>query len=243
MASTKSESSVKSIKHAIVERTNSFIVIMVSVSVFILVLSFFVSRSFISQATYQHRVTGKKVDALNTLKANRQAADSLKEKYTAFATNQINVLGGVKDDSGPLGGENPKIILDALPSEYDYPALSVSIEKILRDGSYIIETLGGSEATAGAESVVPAATSQSSTTDAASGTPVVTPIEIPYPMTVGGNATQMKDLFTTLERSIRPMRVNSFTITKNSGNLSAAIDMTTYYLPATGLTITTETVQ
>lgn len=218
-----------SIKHAIVDQANTQMLIAVSVAVFVVVFCAFAVRSLISQSLYHQRVITEKRLALTTLEASRAEADALEEVYKSFATESVNVLGGDPDGDGELDGDNARIVLDALPSEYDYPALSSSIEKILEDGGYQIQSIGGSEDTS------------LSSAGATSGEPE--PVEIPYPLSVQTSPDDSVRLLQILESSIRPFYVDALRISGGGDTLGLNIDMKTFYQPGTSLQITTKEVR
>ncbi len=228
------EMSTKSIKHAIIERNNSFIVTMVAIAVFVVVFCGFALNALISQSVYQQRVISQKQAALSILVDNERQARNLSEAYIAFATQQINVLGASPTGDGPLDGDNPKIILDALPSEYDYPGLSSSIEKILVDGGYSIESIGGRE-----DGSITRNAQDSETLSRQEAKP----IDIPYPIAVKASPDGAKMLLETLERSIRPFRIDTISLTSEGEEIDLVIGMSTYFQPETGLRVIEEIVE
>lgn len=206
----------KSIKHAIIDRTNSKMLVAVGIATFLFVFSVFASRALISQSLYHGRVIREKELALRLLKDNEKTVVALKESYDKFESAEKNILGGNPTGTGELDGTNAKIVLDALPSKYDFPALSSSLEKILRDGGYEIGSIGGIEDSALAES---------STT--ASGT--VAPVEMPYQFTVNADTEGIKRLLKTLESSIRPIYVDSIQVQSGDTVLQAQVTLRTFF--------------
>ena len=228
------EITTKSIKHAIIERNNSFIVGMVAAAVFVVIFCGFALNALVSQSLYQQKVISQKQDALDVLIDNKEQAEKLNQSYAAFATQQLNVLSGSSSGEGPLDGDNPKIVLDALPSEYDYPGLSSSIEKVLVDGGYVIESIGGRE-----DSSLAADASSSQTTSQEDAQPIA----IPYPVVVSAAPQGAEKLLDTLQRSIRPIKIQSLEIAAEGNDLSISIDMVTYFQPETGLQVIEEVVE
>lgn len=217
-------------KRAIINSDNTKILISVSVTVFVVFFCAFSMRALFSQASYQQRVIDSKKDALKIAEKNQKNTEDLEASYLSFATEPINVLGGNPDGTGPLDGSNPKIVLDSLPSVYDYPALSSSIEKLLLDNGYQIETIGGTEDSSLA----------SSDTDKKSASKLV---EIPYPLSIRSTVDGTKQLLEILERSIRPFEVEKVTLSGSGNSVSSRIIMKTYYLPETGVQVTTKVVK
>jgi hypothetical protein len=206
----------KSVKHEIIDKSNSRMLIAVALATFVFIFSIFAVRALISQSLYHGRVIREKELSLNQLKENEQTVTELRTAYDLFEAEEINILGGNPGGQGALDGSNTKLVLDALPSKYDYPALSSSFEKILRDGGYDIGSIGGSEDTSLAES------SEKATKD-------VKPVEIPYEFTVNSDTEGMKRLLQTLERSIRPMYVDSLEIQAGETILQAQVSLRTYF--------------
>jgi hypothetical protein len=217
-------------KHKLIDKNNAKIIITVSITVFVVIFTLFASRALLSQAAYQNKVISGKKDALKVAKQNEKNAKDLEKSYVAFATESVNVLGGNPTGTGPLDGSNPKIVLDSLPSVYDYPALSSSIEKLLLDNGYQIESIGGSEDTT--------LTSKSSDSKTEAK-----PIEISYPLTIQSTPEGTKQLLQILERSIRPFSIDKVTVSASGASLSSKIAMKTYFQPATGVQYTTKVVK
>src|SRR5690606_10637885 len=113
-----------------------------------------------------------------------------------FVETPDNVIGGNPSGTGDNDGDNAKIVLDALPSKYDFPALATSLEKILKTRNYQINSISGTD-----DEVA-----QSSQTTA------TTPIEMPFELSATGNINTAKDLLVLLERSIRPIQVDTVDI-------------------------------
>jgi hypothetical protein len=206
----------KSVKHEIIDRTNSKMLVAVGIATFLFVFSVFACRALISQSLYHGRVIREKELALRLLKDNEKTVAELKQSFDEFQSQEKNILGGNPTGSGELDGSNAKLVLDALPSKYDFPALSSSIEKILRDGGFEIGSIGGIEDSALAES-----------SNTASGT--VAPVEMPYMFTVNADTDGIKRLLDTLERSIRPIYVDLIQVQSGDTVLQAQITLRTFF--------------
>jgi hypothetical protein len=217
-------------KHLKIKSANTIIIISVSVTVFIVMFSLVSARALLSQASYNQKIIGEKKDALDIAKKNRESVKDLEASYRSFATETVNVLGGDPEGTGALDGSNPKIVLDALPSEYDYPALSSSIEKILLENSYQIDRIGGSEDSGNSGGRI------SSTGIGSSA------VGIPYPLSIVSTAEGTKNLLDILERSIRPFYVESLEISGSDASMTAKINTRTFYQPSKSFTVTTKVV-
>ncbi|MBP6962137.1 hypothetical protein KBB49_01225 [Candidatus Saccharibacteria bacterium] len=205
----------KSVKHDIIDKTNSRTIATVAVATFILVFSLFAGRALISQSLYHTRVISEKEKSLKQLTDNEKAVKELEKSYTAFQSQATNIISGNSGGTGALDGTNAKIILDALPDKYDYPGLSSSFEKILRDGSYDIGSIGGTEDPT-------AATASSSNGE-------IVPTIIPYAFTVSSDVEGIRRLLETLEHSIRPMYVDNLQIQSGESILQTRVSLHTFF--------------
>lgn len=217
-------------KHLKIKSANTIIIISVSITVFIVMFCFVSARALFSQATYNQKIIAEKKDALDIAKNNSETVKDLEASYLSFATETVNVLGGNPEGNGALDGTNPKIVLDALPSEYDYPALSSSVEKILLDNSYQVDRIGGSE-------------DAGLSTGGFSGASLSSIVEIPYPLSIVSTTEGTKNLLDILERSIRPFYVVSLELSGSDSSMTANINTRTFYQPAKSFTVTTKVVE
>ena len=206
----------KSVKHEIIDKNNSRMLVAVGMATFVFIFSIFAVRALISQSLYHGRVIREKELALRQLKENEDTVEDLKKAYETFESEEVNILGGNPTGEGALDGSNTKIVLDALPSKYDYPALSSSFEKILRDGGYDIGSIGGSE-------------DSKLSLSGDKATKNVKPVEIPYQFTVNSDTEGLKRLLETLERSIRPMFVDNLEIQAGETVLQSQVTLRTYF--------------
>uniref|UniRef100_UPI004055B35C hypothetical protein n=1 Tax=Candidatus Electrothrix sp. TaxID=2170559 RepID=UPI004055B35C len=227
-------------KHEIIKKANVVIFAAVAVAVFLVIFGLFAGRALISQAAYNQRVIDAKKEALELAKDNSDNASDLEESYLSFESEPINVLGGNPNGEGPLDGSNPKIVLDALPSVYDYPALSSSIEKILLDNSYQIDNIGG------AEDPSLAASNPESNNDSSDGPSISasesTATEIPYSLSITSTVDGSENLLRIFERSIRPFYVEALELSGTDQSLSVEIRMNTFYKPGISFQTSSEVV-
>ena len=204
-----------SLKQLAINKDNTAIVVAVGLAAFIVVFSLVASNALLKQRSYQAKVIGKKKIALRQLKTNAAEVDKLKTSYQAFAASQQNVLAGSATGTGDRDGDNPRLVLDALPSRYDFPALTTSLEKVFKP--YTIESITGTD-----DEIAQGAA-------ASSGTPQ--PVEIPFAITVGGSTQSSKEILQLFEKSIRPFQIQKITITGASNQLKLNINGKTYFQP------------
>ena len=215
-------------KRAMIDKANASIVLLVSVAAFVSVFSLVATKTLFSQIQYQQRVISKKQDAARQLEKNVQNAEKLRTSYEAFTGATTNVIGGIKVGDSAKDGDNAKIILDALPSNYDFPALATNLETLVSQQAKLTSITGIDD------EVV-----QSS--KATSGTPQ--PIEMPFQLTAEGNYDQIKNLIIATESSIRPIQHSVVEITGGQANLVLNLTANTYYQPAKTIDYKSEVVR
>jgi hypothetical protein len=225
-------SSHKSNLHELISKDSTKMLIAVSAAVFVVIFCLFAVRTLFNQSLYQNKIISEKKATLKVVEQNKAAVSDLESSYISFATEPINVIGGSPTSTGPRDGDNAKIVLDALPDQLDYPALSSSVEKILLDGGYAIQSLGGSDALRAINSTV---------TVEANG--FTAPEEILFPFKVATTPQSALSLIQTLEASIRPFIITNLKIEGRSNNLELTIGMKSYYQASTSLQVSEKAVQ
>ena len=216
-------------KRLMIDKANATMMIVVGVTSFVVVFSLVASRALLSQSGYQSRVLKKRNEALNILKENNNNITSLVDSYKSFASETQNVLDGNPEGDGESDGDNPKIVLDALPSKYDFPGLISSIEKLLNDKGYKLEKIGGID-------------DEVTQHEGTSVTPQ--PIDMPFPVSVKTNVTGMQNVLQLMELSIRPIYVQKLKVTAEQGGaLLVDISAKSFYQPEKTLKIRTEVVK
>jgi len=196
------------------------------VSIFCLVAA----KAVLNQNSYNGRLIEAKETAYNQLQSNLQAFDKLQKSYTAFNKPALNVIGGVKDGQGDKDGSNSTLILDALPSQYDFPALTSSIEKILSDKNLQVGAITG---------IDDQLTQQENTSSAEPK-----PVEMPFGFTVNNsNYRAIQDLVQTMEKSIRPLVIDSMSVSGDQNDLTMTVLGHTYYQPGKNVDITKKVIK
>lgn len=210
-------------KQGLIDKANTRIVVSVGVAAFILVFSLVATKTLVSQAAYQNRIISKKQAAVKQLKSDIAATTQLKTAYEAFSSTPQNVLGGNPSGSGPQDGNNVKIVLDALPSTYDFPGLATSLATLLNDQNVVIHSITGTD------DQVAQSTNQAS----------ATPVPVPIPFTVGTSGTYAgaQSVISAFQRSIRPIQIQTLDLAGSGDELTLTVSAQTYYQPAKSLTI------
>jgi len=216
-------------KRSLITKANSAIVAATTVAAFVLVFTLVAGKALVSQLGYQNRVISAKKTALHQLDNDLSARDTLKTSYDKFVKQDPNLLAGNPTGSGAQDGDNATLILDSLPSNYDFPALATSLEKLIGSQNLKILSISGTdeEATQGAN--------QTSTSPAA--------VKMPFQVQVNGTYGSVQSLVNVFLSSIRPFQIQSIQITGNESSMNATITAQTFYQPGKVFNIKQDTVQ
>lgn len=205
-----------STKRLQIDKANTAVVVAVSVAAFVTIFSLIASHALLSQRAYHSRVIEKKEQAKSQLEQNVQAVNSLAASYQTFVETPVNILGGSSRGNGSRDGDNARLVLDALPSQYDFPALTSSIEKILTENNFKIGGISGKDE------------ELTYVTDSAGSDPV----EIPYSLSIESDYRGVQNLLGIFERSIRPFEARTISMSGTDSSLQISMDGVTYYQPA-----------
>lgn len=216
-------------KRSLISKANSTIVTAAAISAFVLIFSLVSSKALFSQMGYQNRVIDKKKQTVTQLKANLEARDSLVNSYKSFVTRPQNMLGGDPSGTGPQDGDNAKIVLDALPSVYDFPALATSLEKMITGQNLQISGITG--------------TDQEVEQQTATTTAATQPVAMPFQIQVTGSYDAVKNLVNLFNRSVRPFQTQTMSLGGNQNNMTLTLAAQTYYQPEKTFKINTEVVK
>jgi Tfp pilus assembly protein PilO len=219
----------KSIKRNLISKANTTIVAVTAGACFVVVFSLVASVTLVGQFKYQNKVISSKRETRDTLNKDLEATKTLTTAYNSFTHTTQNVLNGDPNGTGAQDGNNAKIVLDAMPAKYDFPALATSLEKILSNESVKITSISGTD-----DSLNTANTDTSAAPQA---------IAMPFKITVTGNYESIRNVVKALERSIRPIDVQLMSIGGNQNEITADITAQTYYQPGKDLKISTKVIQ
>ena len=218
-------------KRELISKASATIVSSVGIASFVTMFCLISIKVLIDQRSYQSRVITAKSEALDKLNENIEAVKTLETQYKVFADTSItsNILGGNPKGDGDLDGDNARIVLDALPSKYDFPALASSLEKIINKGGYKIDALTGTD-----DEVTQAKKKQESQPK---------PVNMPFKVAISGNYKSITKFVDVLEYSIRPFEVISLSLSGEDGELRLGVSAQSYYQPGKTLNITTKEVK
>lgn len=219
-----------STKRIAIDKTNGRMVVIVAVASFITVFCLMASKTIFSTNLYQAKLTTKQEIALKQLKANLSAYDNLLSSYNDFIDQSTNVINGSKAGTGDNDGDNAKIILDALPYQYNFPAVASSVEKIVGDLGMKISSITGTDDQVNQQANI------------SSPTPAAVPIPFTFSVNNADYASVSK-LITKLQHSIRPIQIDQLTLSGSNNDMTLTINAHTYYQPAKTVNITQETLK
>ena len=216
-------------KRSLINKANSTMVIATSTAAFVVVFALFSGKSLMGQMSYQNRVIAAKKTALTNLKNDLNARDSLQSSYSQFVADDPNVLAGDPKGSGERDGDNAKLVLDALPSKYDFPALTTSLEKMVTAQNLKIVSIGGTD-----EEAIQGKNQSSSNP---------TPTPIPFSVQASGSYQSVQDLIDGLQKSIRPFQILTLDLSGDETSMTVRIDAQTFYQPEKNLNIQSKAVK
>ena len=206
-------------KRVAIDKASAQMVAIIAASAFVTVFCLMASKQVLSQNQYNSRVMSAKQKAYNQLQDNINAFDDLQKSYKAFNSTSTNVIGGLADGTGDNDGSNSKIILNALPSTYDFPALTSSLEKMMTDRGLKVSSITGTD-----DQVNQQGNTESSSPE---------PVEIPFTFTItGANYKAVNELFKALQSSIRHFQVDKVDISGGENNMTVTVEAHTYFQPA-----------
>lgn len=205
-------------KRVLIDKANVTVVVAVSIAAFITIFSLISVKALLGQRSYQARVIQARETARDQLVANVEAADILTKSYEQFVSSSENAIGGSSTGNGERDGDNARIILDALPSKYDFPALATSLEKLVKGQSLTLDSITGIDDESKQQSAESTATPQA--------------VEMPFKITVKGGYDNIQALIGVFEHSIRPFSLNQLEFKAAQGSdLTLSIDAKSYYQP------------
>lgn len=199
-----------------IDKANAAVVLAIAVAVFVAIFTIVASRALWSQHSYQNRVSKAKKEARDQLENNNRESEKLIQSYETFLKSPENLIKGNASGSGDRDGDNARLVLDSLPSKYDFPALISSLEKIIASKGFEIESITGTDDEL----------NQSKATD------TTQPVDMPFEFKIKGTYQTVKDLTLDLEHSIRPFHLQKIIITAGDNkSISYGVTGKTYYQP------------
>lgn len=226
MASKKSLG-IGSLRHIQIDKDNTYIVAAVAAAAACLVFAVISAQALWKQASYNRRVITKKEQARDILIQNKNNLNQLKNSYLAFVQNPTNIIEGSSTGSGNNDGDNAKIILDAMPSVYDFPGMITGFNKVINTGEFNKVTINAKD---------------DELSQKANTTPGV--VELPISFSAESKYEATQAFLTRLNSSIRPVKAKTINFSGDTGgDMTVTVEGLTYYQPKKVFDVKTETVK
>lgn len=206
-----------STKRVAIDKAAAQMVAIVAITSFVTVFSLMAANTIFQQNQYRSRVIDAKEQARDNLKSNVDTASKIVTEYRKFDRKNPNAIGGQRDGAADNDGSNAKIVLDALPSTYDFPALTSSIEKILKGLNFNVTNIAGTD-------------EQLDKQDASAADPKPQPVTFSFSV-ANANYAQVQSLVDALDRSIRPIQITKLSLGGAINDMDLTVEAQTYYQP------------
>lgn len=210
-----------STKHIQIEKASSTAFAAVAIASVLVSFSIVFLNILWGTARYNSKVHTAQEEVRDTLKANLEAVGDLENSYRNLE------IGSDLIKQQPTDKKNSEVVLDALPSKFDYPALVSSINNLAKRSGVKLKSFQGTDT--GEDAL------QFSTTPA--------PVEIPLNIQVEGSYDRVKQFLRATELSIRPIHVTSLDISGSDNLLRVSAGINVYYQPAFDLSLTEKEVE
>lgn len=198
---------------------------------FALVASIFLTKLLF----FNEKVLSEKSKTVATLRLNNSNVSKLENQIKVLNTNQRLINNMAEPDT-----EAVQVVLDALPSEANSPALGASIQnKLINDIPGLTLDTFQVIPVDGVESL----TSTEDSVDASTLTSVNSLGEISFNLSVFGDDNALKQVLINLEKSIRTIQVTSLKIESQGAVRSLKVDGKAFYLPARVMKLEDKTVK
>lgn len=227
-----------SLKKLQIDKATKTMVISASVAVFITIFSLVAGHSLYKVLTFQNALITNQIATSAKLKQDIASKNKLFNSYYSLIHQNPNELGQQINGSGQNSGNNAKLILDALPSQYDYPAFASSLEYLLtQNGVTITSFTGGDQSTTTGAGSTPAPATPTGS-PSASTVNLGSSVPIPFTFSVTGSYTAIQSLFKIFTQSIRPFDFQTIELSGSDSGLTLTASGQAYYQPAITFKVT-----
>ena len=227
MAATSPDSGRISDKKLKIDKDNSTVLVVLAVASFVIVFSLVSIKDLISQYSYQKRVASVQQTTVSTIKQDQSNAAQLISSYNSFISESPNILDGTNQGGGGSNQENnAQIIIDALPTSEEVSSAMAGVLDVLNTAGVTVSGLSS-----GSNIAAPTTSASSATGD------------IPFSFSISGSTPSIENMLNALNLSIRPMQVETLSLTGTDSNLQISVTAQTYFQGPTNVSISTETVK
>ena len=210
-----------------IDQTNKQMMLWVAGAAAVVTICAMLAINLFGHIQYQAKIISKKSETEKTLENNLTAISSLMKNINTLQTDKnLLALRAGSDDT------TFNVVIDALPTEDDATALGSSIqEKVLAGSGVSLQSFDYSSAT-----------SETTTSGQASLGTGPEARAITFIFKISGTYDAIKAALINIEKTIRPIIVQSIEIDGTASELSANITATTYYVPKVHYGLGQETV-
>lgn len=198
--------------------TRKEVLMWVAIASAVVVICLVVGMNIFQRIQYQMKVNTEISKTAKTMEANVKAIGGLIKNVNDLRANRLLTAPGLKADDSTVF----QVVIDALPTENDSVSLSSSLQnKILNRSGVTIEQI----------SVDGESSSSSNDDDEVTTSNVEFPVAQPinFRISIVGTYESIKQTLADIERTIRPIIINSLEISGTDDRLTATIQATTYY--------------
>ena len=179
---------------------NNYFIILSLVTLLVLGVGFFISKSLITNIRHSSKVLTQKNIANRQLDSDLTAAPLLIASYNTLST------------------QNMLVLKDALPTTSDFPGLISILEAAGNQNGILFTDISPALASG---TLAPASTTSSTASPNYKSIDVTALFSGTYP--------SLLKFVTSLEQSARPVSITAISVTGSSSNMTGTLNLTTYY--------------
>lgn len=212
-----------STKYSLIKKASSNMFVAIAIASFIVSFSLVTMKFLWDLRGFNNSVESAQEETLDTLNQNIQNFSTLSEDFKVFNDRESTRL--VEDADELFGDEknkdaklktNSTIVLDSLPSKYDFPAIATAMQIVASRAGVQLSGFDGSDSIEGSP------TSQA----------VPEPIDIPFNVSIEGTYEAIQRFITLTAVSVRPYYIDSVQFSGSDDALKVTMQMHTIYQPA-----------
>lgn len=206
-------------KHQTISKDTKIITIVVSVTIFITIFAIFGLKDFLSLRSFQQKIIVADTTAYNQLNNDINSANILVKNYNKFLNNKSKTIQNIRSTiitptTKGFHYNGATMVLDAMPTTYDYPATESYLQNMLdsinqgNDTFSINNNSGGQSAGVFSTSAAPVTFSISANSI---------------------NYQALIQLVQVMKNSVRPITINSLSISGSNNSMTVNITAQLYY--------------
>jgi len=218
-----------------ITKTNQQMLIWVAIAALVVTICAVLAFNFTQRIIYQAKVNNELAKTSDTLTNSLKSIPNLISNVNTLQTNQDLLALRINPTDTAF-----QVVLDALPTVDDSTSLASSLQqRILGPSQVAIQKITVTDQGQMVTANTPAPTGQ-----ATNGSTTPTVGNFQFSFTISGDLSTVTTAIQNLEKSIRPITINTLTIQAGSnGQLQVTVNATTYYLPSVNYQLDSKEVQ